>query len=128
MKKNRKKIFPLLRVICVFILLLSCGGGGGGGGAIGFGPYLVSITVFPLNPSIAAGSTLQFYAFGTNNVGTTFQVPEVAWYSSDTSIATVQNVGGLATGVAAGSVTITAWYKSEVSGFISGTTTLSVTP
>lgn len=83
---------------------------------------LTSITVKPAKASVAAGKTQQFTATGTYNNGTTQNLTNSAtWTSSATSVATVGS-GGLATGVAPGSATITA-----TSGTISGSGTLTVT-
>jgi hypothetical protein len=83
---------------------------------------LVSVAVTPINSSIALGSPQQLTATATYSDGTSGNVTsQVAWSSSNTSFATVNN-SGLATGVAAGSTTITATLCS-----ISGSTTLTVT-
>jgi uncharacterized protein YjdB len=82
---------------------------------------LTSITVKPARASVVAGKTEQFTATGTYNNGTTQNLTSSAiWTSSATSVATVS--GGLATGVALGSATITA-----TSATISGSGTLTVT-
>lgn len=87
---------------------------------------LVSIAVTPANPSIVAGTTQQFTATGTYSNGATQNLTASAtWTSSNTARATVSNAAGsrgLATGVSAGSVTITA-----VSGAVSGSAALTVT-
>jgi uncharacterized protein YjdB len=89
----------------------------------GTAPSLVSIAVTPASPSIAVGNTQQFTATGTYNNGTTQNLTTTAtWSSSRNSVATIKGTSGLATGVAAGSSTITA-----KSGSISGSTTLTVT-
>jgi uncharacterized protein YjdB len=83
---------------------------------------LTSITVKPAKASVVAGKTEQFTATGTYNNGTMQNLTSsVTWISSATSVATVSS-GGLATGVAQGSATITA-----TSGTISGSGTLTVT-
>jgi len=83
---------------------------------------LQSITVTPANPSVAKGLTRQFTATGNLAGGASQDITASAtWSSGTTSVATV-NAAGLASGVAAGSTTITA-----SSGVISGSTTLSVT-
>ena len=83
---------------------------------------LVSIAVTPANPSIAAGQQQQFTATGTYTDGSHQNLTSTAtWTSSAPSVATI-SAGGLATGVAAGSTTITA-----TSGSISGSTGLTVT-
>ncbi|MGC2637038.1 MAG: Ig-like domain-containing protein [Acidobacteriaceae bacterium] len=85
-------------------------------------PTLTSIAVTPATPSITAGATQQFTATGTYSDGTTKNITNsVNWTSSNTSAATI-NGAGLATGVAAGSSTITA-----SSGGVSGTAMLTVT-
>jgi uncharacterized protein YjdB len=88
---------------------------------------LISIAVFPTNPSIAKGTTQQFTATGTYSDNTTQDLTtEVAWSSSDLTVATISNAAGSkgsAFSVATGSTTITA-----TSGGISGSTTLTVTP
>src|SRR5262245_57511653 len=88
--------------------------------AIVVGP-IASVTVAPVNPTIAVGGTQQFTAsaFDANNnpvTGATF-----TWSTSDPSIATV-SATGLASGVAQGDATI----KATASG-IDGSTTLHVT-
>src|SRR5208282_66488 len=68
---------------------------------------LVSISVTPTNPSIAAGTTEQFTATGKYSDGSTQNLTSTAtWNSSATGVATI-TAGGLATGVA-GSSTISA--------------------
>jgi hypothetical protein len=95
---------------------------------------LVSISVTPPNPSIAAGLTEQFTATGiytdqTNQNLTT----QVTWSSSNPKVASISNAAGsqgLATSAATGSTTITATFTgaSAPNGPISGTSTLTVTP
>jgi hypothetical protein len=70
----------------------------------GVQPTITSITVTPANPTIAPGAQVQFKA--VDNFGNDI-TSSVVWASSSTSIATI-TVGGLATGIANGSVTITA--------------------
>ncbi len=82
---------------------------------------LVSISVTPVNPSIATDATQQFRAKGTYSDGSIKTITtSVTWSSSNTSAATITS-GGLATGVAPGSSNITASV-----GGISGGTTLTV--
>ena len=86
-------------------------------------PTLVSIAVTPANPSVAAGGTQQFTATGTYSDGSTQNLTSsVTWSSSSTAVATISGAG-LASGVAVGSTTIEA-----VSGSVSGSTGLTVTP
>jgi len=86
---------------------VTCSSSGGGS------PILQSINLYPSSPTIPqTGQTSQFIALGayapasSNNVLTGL----VAWASSNTSIATVNNAG-LATAVSCGSTTITAEYQ-----------------
>jgi uncharacterized protein YjdB len=87
---------------------------------------LVSIAVTPANPSIAKGTTQQFIATGTYSDSSQQNITSsVTWSSSATSVATISNTAGsngLATGVSAGTTSITATM-----GSVSGTTSLSVT-
>jgi trimeric autotransporter adhesin len=87
---------------------------------------LASITITPLNPSIARGTSRQFTATGTYSDSTTQNLTDsVAWYSSNTAVAAISNAAGskgLATSAATGATTITA-----SSGTVSGSTTLTVT-
>lgn len=101
-------------------LFVGCGGSSGSGGTTPPAPTLQSITITPASPSIAAGSTQQFSATGTYSDGSTKPVA-ANWLSATQSVATI-NVSGLATGVAAGTLII-----SASSGSITGTTTLTVT-
>jgi Bacterial Ig-like domain (group 2)/Abnormal spindle-like microcephaly-assoc'd, ASPM-SPD-2-Hydin/Galactose oxidase, central domain len=84
---------------------------------------LTSITVAPANPSIVAGSALQFTATGRLRNGSMQNLTgSVAWNSSASSVATI-TTGGLASGVTTGTSTISATL-----GAIVGSTTLTVTP
>ncbi len=90
------------------------------------GAALVSIAVSPPAASIPAGSTQQFTATGTFSDTSTQDVTSTAyWSTSDGTVATISDSAGsqgLATGVGAGSITITA-----ASGSVNGTATLAVT-
>ncbi|HKJ00209.1 MAG TPA: Ig-like domain-containing protein, partial [bacterium] len=83
---------------------------------------LVYLSVSPGSASIAVGGTQQYVATGVYSDRTTQDLSiQVSWSSSAPSVATV-SAGGLATGVAAGSTTITAMLSG-----ISGTAGLQVT-
>jgi hypothetical protein len=90
---------------------------------------LVSITVAPVNQTIAAGLTKQYVAFGTYTDGSIQIITtQVVWASSTPAIATISNgVGteGLATGVAPGETDITATVGTGPSAKV-GTTKLFV--
>jgi uncharacterized protein YjdB len=84
-------------------------------------PVLQSVAVTPSGPSILVGGTQQFTATGTYSDGSNLDLtPSATWSSGTTSVAAVSNAG-LASGVSAGSSTITA-----KSGTISGSATLTV--
>ncbi|TAN41335.1 MAG: hypothetical protein EPN25_05020 [Nitrospirae bacterium] len=96
-----------------------------GGTTLTVVPVLVSISVTPANPTVTVGDTKQFTATGTFSDGSTSNITTtVTWSSSVTAAASVSNtagVQGLATGLAAGTTTITA-----TSGALSGSTGLTV--
>jgi len=87
---------------------------------------LLSIEITPASPSLAKGTTLQLTATGIYSDSTTQDLTtQVAWSSSDPSVATVSNAAGsegLATALAKGTTTV----KASLSG-IEGSTTLTVT-
>jgi Bacterial Ig domain len=78
------------------------------------------VTVSPAVDSIDVGETAQFTATCTDLHGNTVPCPATTWSSSDVSVATVDGTG-LATGVDAGTVTVTASI-----GYAQGTATLTV--
>lgn len=81
-----------------------------------------SLEVSPAAPSIADGATVQLTATGTYPDTSTRDVTaDSDWSTSDAAIATV-SAGGLVTGVAAGSATITAMYSD-----LSDTASVTVT-
>jgi len=98
---------------------------------------LVSIAITPAAPSIARGTTVQYTAIGTYSDATTQDLTDqVTWGSLNPGVATISNAlntEGLATGVAAGTATITAAFNS-IAGSASITvtsatlTSISVTP
>jgi uncharacterized protein YjdB len=70
---------------------------------------LSSITLTPKNKQLAVGGVVAFNATGTFSDGTTFPLSgPLAWTSSTPSIATVDATTGVATGVAAGTVSVLA--------------------
>lgn len=79
-----------------------------------------SVTVVPSTASVIVGGTLQLAAEVRDAQGTLI-VHQVTWQSSSTAVASVS--GGLVTGVAIGSVTITAR-----AGSVTGAATVSVVP
>lgn len=96
---------------------------GCGGSSASVPATLVSITVTPADASIQAQATQQFTATGAFSDASSEDITKsVSWTSSDTNKATIQN-SGLATGVAGGSVTITAMSASKTA-----TATLTISP
>ena len=102
--------------------LVGCGGSSSSGGTTPpTTPTLNAITVTPASPSIGIGATQQFTATGSYSDGSTKNLTSSAnWLSSSAATATI-NTSGLATGMAAGTTTITA-----TSGTITGNTVLTV--
>ena len=81
-----------------------------------------SLSILPATPTMAAGTTLPFSLVGTfsDGVTTVDLTPSARWQTSNYQDAVI-NRSGVATGVAAGSVTITGSYLAS-----SATTTLTV--
>jgi hypothetical protein len=83
---------------------------------------LRSVSVTPATPSVVKGLTSQFTALGIYSDGTSQDVTTLAgWLPADTAVATI-NTSGLATGVAAGPVLISATFAG-----LTGSATLTVT-
>jgi hypothetical protein len=78
------------------------------------------VVVSPASDSVNVGETKQFTATCTDLHGNAVSCPAVTWSSSNPAVATI-DATGLATGVDAGTVTITASI-----GYASGTATLKV--
>ena len=90
-------------------------------------PTVTSVDISPLNPTIAANGTQQFFANATYSDNSLHDVAQNAtWTSSNTNVATVQSAGqqnpGLAMGVGAGQATIVVAFNGK-----SGSTSLTVT-
>jgi uncharacterized protein YjdB len=88
-------------------------------------PVLTSVTVAPPTPSIIVGATQQLTANPLDQNGIAFNGAAIAWSSSDSTIATVDN-NGLVTGVAVGTTTITATATSGAIT-VTGTATITIT-
>jgi hypothetical protein len=85
---------------------------------------IASVVVTPSPASLEIGSSLQFTATGKLTDGTTQDLTATAtWASSNTSVATITNPGGLATAVGNGTSTISA--QDPVSS-VTGSTVLTV--
>jgi hypothetical protein len=91
---------------------------------LGTNATLSSIAITPANPSIIKGATQQFTATGTYSDSSTQNLTaSVTWTSGTTTVATI-NAAGLATGVGAGTSSITA----SLGGITSPADVLTVTP
>jgi Bacterial Ig-like domain (group 2) len=107
-------LFPRLLLIFTTAILLgsllqACGGGGGGPGLV---RNLESITIDPVNSSIAVNTKQQLHATGTYKNKTTKDITNlVTWESADETVVSVSNAAvtkGLASGSGAGATTVTA--------------------
>lgn len=115
----------------IALMLSACGGGGGSSGSSSGGstppqtqtPTVSSITVGPSNAEVVAGLTLQLTATAIYSDGSQKDISSTAtWSSSDTAKATVSGLG-LATGVAAGTSSLSAVWSG-----VTGSNTLTVQP
>jgi 6-phosphogluconolactonase (cycloisomerase 2 family) len=104
--------------IAIFVGMIFSGCSGGSSS-----PVLTGLTVLPPTASVVAGSQQQFTATALFADGTTQdETATVTWSSSNSAVATIAG-GGLATGVSAGTVNITA----SVPGRTSNAAVLTVT-
>src|SRR5438477_13062521 len=125
----RKSTSPIDVARLAFLLLVVCasvfcttGCGGSLSAQRSSNATLVSLSLAPKSPSIVVSGTEQFTATANYSDGSTQSVTNSAtWTSSDTSKASVQNTG-VASGIAAGSSTITATYSGQ-----SASTVLTIT-
>ncbi len=114
MRKPRNYALGVSLLLCI-LLLAACGSSG---------PNLTSIAVAPTSAPVNVGQMQQFTATGNYSDGTSKDLTtntSITWGSSNSGIATITG-GGLATGMSAGSVMITASL-----GTISNSATLLVT-
>jgi len=107
---------------------LSVGGGSGLGGGTAPSGDVVSILVIPGTQTVSApGGTATFIPIGTTAGGQTVNLTGlVTWASSSNQIGTVTSPGGFATGVSAGSTTITAGYTNPDQSIATGTASFQV--
>ena len=87
-------------------------------------PLLSSITISPTSASVGVGENQSFTATAVYENGTTGRVQGATWASSNAAVATMgtQGPGTMATGVAAGTTTITVTFQDK-----SASATLTVT-
>ena len=110
-----KSVRRLIPILSATIVLSSCHG-------FFVDPTLKSITVTPVTPSIAVGSTKQMTATGTYDDGSTKNITgSVSWSSGNAAVFTVSDTGKITANVP-GSASATA-----TSATISGSTTVTVT-
>lgn len=125
--KHMKKIGSLVAsVLLVCLVLTGCGGGGSksNSSSTTTTPTLASIGVSGPASTVAAGSTLELSAVGTYSDNTTATLStQVAWKTSDATVATV-STSGLLTALKAGAVTVTA-TQGTISGAMAITVTVS---
>ncbi len=117
MPSTKRKLQILAGVAILFLVAT-------GVGCRGFfqNPVLTGLTVGPQSPNIQQGSTLQMNAIGTYDDGSTKTLTSgVFWSTSDDTVAPI-TAGGLITGAASGTATITASAAA-----VSGTSTVTVT-
>jgi uncharacterized protein YjdB len=93
---------------------------------------LQSIAITPVTQSILAGQTSQLIAIGTFSPtaptpGTQNLTSSVKWASSNTSIASITNPGGLVTAVGPGAAVITAIATNPDTSVVTATATVNVT-
>jgi uncharacterized protein YjdB len=124
----RRALLPrlvLILTILIFLgtLLQACSGSGG---ATGFVRDLESITIDPVDSSIAVGTKVQLHATGTYKNKTTKDITDlVTWESADETVVLVSNAAatkGLAGGSGVGVTTV----KAKLHG-IAGVSTFTVT-
>lgn len=87
---------------------------------------LESMVVTPLGPAIVVDNSQQFAATGSFNDGSVSDVTSSASWSSNGAAATIDPASGLATGQAAGTVTITAAATAADGTPVAATTALNV--
>jgi hypothetical protein len=125
--KPKLRLAGALAVLATLALAVSCRG-------FFQNPTLTSIAISPTTPQVQLGMTTQLQVFGTYNDGSRNQVKSgVSWSSSAPTIASVNQTGGVLTGVQTGTATITANAQglsstATATVFLTGITQIVVTP
>ncbi len=88
---------------------------------------IAALVVAPSTASVFVGATRAFTVTARDAAGNTVPTPTLTWSSSSTSIATISS-GGVATGVTAGTTTITARAPNGVEGSAALTVAAAPTP
>lgn len=109
-----------MSLLVLFALIFSgCGGGGGPTTTPPTpppAPTLTSIAISPTATIIKKAATTSYTATGTYSDGTTANITStVTWASSNSSTVATISAAGVATGLAAGTTTITASYGGKTS-------------
>lgn len=99
-----------------------------GAGGTGTGAEIVSVNVIPGTQSVATpNQSTQFIAIGSTSSGTTVNLSgAVTWYSSDSAVATINSLTGLAQGASQGTTTITAIATNVDNTVAAGEASLTV--
>src|SRR5438132_13382411 len=105
-KQHKLRLAGALAVLATLAFAISCKG-------FFTNPTWSSITIQPPNPTVAVGFSETLQAFGTDSNNQHSQITKgVVWSVSNPStggtVATIGQSSGLLTGVATGSVTVTA--------------------
>jgi len=103
----------------IILLLSACGDGGIGGTTA---PVVTTVSISAPSTTVAVGGSMQLTASATDANGNAVTGMTATWVSSNQVVATV-STSGVVSGVAAGSVTITATING-----IAGSKDLTVTP
>src|SRR5271169_6304483 len=96
-KKPSELALAAVSLVCILVLA-----------ACNCAPTLRYITISPATSTIIIGLTQQYTATGYYSNGGSTQNLSVSWGSSTPTVATIDSVAGVATGVAVGTTTITA--------------------
>ena len=128
-----------LGLVCLALLFfLGCGGGGYGGGSYGGGGgggmtgIATNIMITPTTSSVTVSGMQTYTAVSKDASGNVLTGVSLVWHTSNPSVATI-NSGGVATGVAVGTTSITAsvTYSGGMYGtgatYTSNMATLTVT-
>ena len=108
-----------LGTVCIALLLTACGGGGDTTAP----GSLASITLSPSSATVGIGQTQTLTAEGKDASGAALSGLTYTWASSDEGVASV--AGGVVTGVAVGSATITASSGGVTSNAVTITVAVS---
>ena len=92
-----------------------------------FTPVLTSITIAPVNPTLAVGSSTQFTAVGLDQNGVALVTqPLFDWTSSSSTVGTIGLESGMFSALTAGTTTIMVSTEEGTVPVVSATTTVTV--